>query len=156
MEQYNYAFDKHEHGMDLSDEWYSDDFVLIKSDGTEVNGKKDALVSLKEVYSPLISHFHDPFYLCCAEGKNGTWEMIGQAKLYAKLPGNPAAGEKPVKDPKGRSWDIVLPGAFKFVYAPGKGPEGFLLTRTELMTDSAPIVMTLLKRGVMSPADLGL
>ena len=156
MEQYTYAFDKHEHDQEFFDKWYSDDFVLIMADGTEYKGKKDALVKLKEVYGALIAHYHDPYYSSTVEGKNGTWEMIGQAKLYAKLPGNPAEGEKPVKDPKGRSWDIALPAAFKFVYAKGDGPEGLLMTRTELMSDSTPIVMTLLKRGVMSPADLGL
>ncbi len=78
--------------------------------------------------------------------------MIGQAHLYATLPGQPARGEPPkVKDQKGREFDVVIPAGFKFEYKKDSGSKHgpVKLQKIELMSDSLPIVMMLAKRGVI-------
>jgi hypothetical protein len=78
--------------------------------------------------------------------------MIGQAHVYATLPGKPADGEPPkVKDGKGKEWDVSVPGAFHFEYRKDDSSKhgGFKLQKTEIMSESLPIAMMLVKRGVI-------
>ena len=82
--------------------------------------------------------------------------MLGQATAYAVLPGKPAADEVKVKDNiHGLEWDIALPAAFKFRYVrDSRGPDGILMSRTELMSDSGVALKKLLKRGVLKVENL--
>jgi hypothetical protein len=66
------AFDK-SHSV-----WHSDDFSLLKTDGTEFKGGKEAWVSVAELFRPFTSHLHQPIYACCTETKYG-YEMLAQA-----------------------------------------------------------------------------
>lgn len=77
--------------------------------------------------------------------------MIGLAMVFANLPGEE---KREVKDKKGRDWEVKLPGAFKFYYR--KDGDGFKVKSTEIFSDSGPVVMALLKKGVMTPEQLGL
>ena len=50
----------------------------------------------------------------------------------------------------GLEWDTALPAAFKFRYVrDSRGPDGILMSRTELMTDSGVALKKLLERGVL-------
>jgi len=82
--------------------------------------------------------------------------LLGNAWLFANLPGQ-GEGSK-VKDVKGREWDIKVPAGFHFVYMKDSEAkhDGIKLATTSVTSDSGPIVVELLKRGVMKPADLGL
>jgi len=149
-----YTLDMESHTFDPK--WYTSDFSLHKADGRVFNGLEGALVGLRETYAPLPKHFHEPYYLSCIETQDG-WEMLGQARAYAILPGKPAIDEVKVKDNiHGLEWDIALPAAFKFRYVKDtNGPDGILMSRTELMSDSGPALKRLLKRGVLKWQDLG-
>lgn len=52
---------------------------------------------------------------------------------------------------------MKLPGGFHFVYKKDKsGKDGIKIATTSITSDSGPIVVELLRRGVLSPKDLGL
>lgn len=149
MEEYNHDFDT----QSWDSKWYSEDWTYVASDGNIYQGKEKALEAVKSFYSPLTTYFHEPFLVMCSETPDG-YEMIGQAKLYANLPGEPHVEEKKVKDGSGRDWDLAVPGAFYFQYAKHGG--GFVLKKTEMMGDSGVIAIKLVKRGVIGQKELGL
>lgn len=78
--------------------------------------------------------------------------MIGQAYLFANLPGQ-AAQDEPAKvnDKDNKQWDIVIPAGFRFEYKKDSSSKHgeVKLQKTEIMSDSAPILMRLAKRGVI-------
>jgi len=89
----------------------------------------------------------------CYELDDGSgWAMIGDAWLYFDLPGE-AKGEG-VTDVEGRKWQMRVPGGFHFVYKKEGG--GIRLATTAITSDSGPVVVELLRRGVMKTSDLGL
>jgi hypothetical protein len=102
------------------------------------------------MYQFFTSEFHEPYFLVTWDTKDG-WEMIGQALLYANLPGEPTAQEKKVKDLQGREWDVKIPGGFHFEYVKQAGAphDGIVLKRTEITSDSMPAVQILMARGVI-------
>jgi hypothetical protein len=154
MEEYTLNFDA---GND-SPEWYHPDWTLHKADGTIIRGRDVALQALRELYKPLIAHLHEPFFAVCTETQDG-WEMIGQARLYGKLGGQPAEGEEKFRDQQGNEWDICVPSAFVFQYVKDEKAEngmGILMKRSEIMTDSGVPMKVMLKRGLMKASDLGL
>jgi hypothetical protein len=108
---------------------------------------------MKATYGPLTAQHHRPYFITCTETEDG-YDMIGQASLYANLSGKPAAGERKVTDNDGKKWDLCIPGAFHFHCV--KHEETYLLKRTEMHADTGPLVLGLLKRGVLNPKDLGL
>ena len=140
--------------QDTSD-WLSPDFTLVKPDGTVFADHKQAFKESKAMYQFFTKEFHEPYFLVCWENDQG-WQMFGQAHMFANLPGNPSAGEQKVKDLQGREWDVKIPGAFNFVYAknPGAAHGGIEMTKAEIMSDSGPAVVNLLKRGVLKPEQL--
>lgn len=76
--------------------------------------------------------------------------MIGKANIYFNMVGAPTVGETKIKDPGGNEWDIMVPGMFHFQYVKDeKAKYGVLLKRTEIASDSAPVLMALVKRGVV-------
>lgn len=154
MEDYALDFDTHS----FSPKWYSKDWTLHMADGRMVSGRDEAIAAIRELYGPLTSHFHEPYFLVCHDVADG-WDMIGQAKLYGNLNGKPAAGEEKVKDRQGREWDMALPAAFHFHYVKDPGAEnggGISLKKTEIMSDSGVAMGIMLKRGLIKAQDLGL
>ena len=130
-------------------DWFTDDMVLTKGDGSVHKGEA-AWEASKEVYNAFAEYFHCPYYLVCTETDDG-WEMLGQAHIFGNLPGPRRDGEPPkVKDRRdGKEWDVCVPGAFRFRYVKGKGKHGMALSRTDLHGDTMPVGMTLIKRGVI-------
>lgn len=95
--------------------WHSDDFSLLKTDGTEIKGAKEAWANTAEIFAPFTSHLHQPFYLCCTETKYG-YEMLGQAWVFANFPGAASAGEKKHKDAHGKEWDMKVRWKWSPIY----------------------------------------
>jgi hypothetical protein len=154
METYTKEFDTH----GPSPKWYTADASLQKADGTEYHGREQSITAIKELYGPLTSHFHEPYFVMCSRTDDG-YEMLGQAKLFANLPGQPAAGESKVKDKSGKEWDIGVPAAFHFWYVNDEKAEnghGMAIKRTEIMSDGSAPMVVMLKRGLISAKDLGL
>lgn len=135
-------------------DWHSDDYSLLKSDGTEIKGGKDAWAGVGATYAPFTGHHHQPFFLSCIETEYG-YEMIGQAWVFVHFPGAASAGEQKHKDSEGKEWDMKVPGGFRFEYVKDSA-KGFKLQRTDIMSDSGPAVLRMLRRGLIKPADLGL
>ena len=149
LEDYRNDYDTH----NFDPKWYSPSYVYVAPDGTQHEGREPALVALKAMYGPLKAHFHEPFYLNCVETDYG-YELLGRATLWADLPGEPAAGEQKKKDKKGKEWDMGGPGCFHFQLE--KQGDGLRIRRTDINADTGPLVMGMLKRGVISTKDLGL
>ena len=85
--------------------------------------------------------------------------MLGQATLFANLPGAPAAGETKVKDASGKEWDMGVPSGFHFFYKKDDKADnglGMFIKRTEVMSDSGVPMGIMLKRGLIKASDLGL
>jgi len=83
--------------------------------------------------------------------------MLGNAWLYCNLPGSSdSQGTGGVTDGKGQKWQMRVPAGFHFVYKKQHGEQDFRLATTSITCDSGPVVVALLQRGVMKPADLGL
>ena len=138
--------------------WYTSDPSFQKADGSEYHGLEQTVSAFKELYGAFTSYHHEPYFLICSATDEG-YEMLGQAKLFANLPGKAAAGESKVKDPSGKEWDMAVPGAFHFWYVPDEKAEngqGMGIKRTEVMCDGSVPMGIMLKRGLISPKDLGL
>lgn len=150
MEEFTLNFNKRgDWGQDESD-WLSSDTTLVKPDGSSHTGNGLAFKQSKEMYQFFTSEFHEPYFLVTWETKDG-WEMIGQAHLFANLPGEATPQEAKVKDLQGREWDVKIPGGFRFEYVRQDGAphDGIVLRRTEIMSDSMPAVQLLMARGVI-------
>ena len=108
--------------------------------------------------SPFISYFHEPYFLMGSETDDG-YEMLGQATLFANLPGAPAPGESKVKDKSSKERDLSVPAVMHFWYVNDEKAEnglGMSIKRTEITSDSSVPMGVMLKRGLISPKDLGL
>lgn len=74
--------------------------------------------------------------------------------MYYNLPGE---GSSSVKDTKGVNWQGKVPGGFYFEYKKDdSGLDGLKITSTSITSDSGPVLLELLKRGVVKPSDIGL
>jgi hypothetical protein len=127
------------------------DHTLVKSTGENVSGGDASWSSFsKELYAPFAQHLHDPQFCVVWETENG-WGMIGIATLYWNLV---VSGEgSKVKDKNGKEWDGAGPAGFNFRYVKQNNGE-IKLSRTEIVADPTPAVVTMLKRGMMKPEDL--
>ena len=156
MERYTHRYDEGLAVMEGElDKWHDDNFTYVASNGTVSHGIKQAFEALKQVYGPLKAYHHEPYYLNCYAapgGAEGDYEMIGLAMVFLDTPGD-RMGEG-VKDRTGRTWEASLPGGFKFYYR--RVGDGFKLAKTEIFSDSGPVVSLLLKKGVVTAKDLGL
>lgn len=132
---------------------YAPDFTWVAPNGQAHEGREKALEAIKAQYVPLTAHWHEPFYQVCTETDYG-YEMIGSATMWANLPGEPAAGETKKYDKNGRAWDVAGPGGFRFHIV--KQGDTFQLKRMEVTADSGLLVMAMIRRGLLSPKDLGL
>ncbi|KIW11210.1 hypothetical protein PV08_10510 [Exophiala spinifera] len=156
MEEFTLNFNRRGGWEEARTDWHSDDFSLVKSDGTEVRGHEPAWEQVKAMYGFFTSELHEPYLLVCWETDDG-WEMLGQANFYANCVGGDekSSGErqqqqKKVKDLQGREWDVKIPSAFRFVYVKTDAAAhgGIELKRCEIMSDSMPAVQILMQRGV--------
>lgn len=86
---------------------HTDNYSLLKADGSEIKGGKAAWAAVGETYAPFTANNHIPFYVSCCETAYG-YEMIGQAWVYANFPGSPSAGETKHKDSAGQEWDMKV------------------------------------------------
>jgi hypothetical protein len=129
-------------------DWCTSDWTFTTADGSKHSGEA-AFNTWKQQYAPLVKYTHIPRMAVVWESKNG-YEMLGQADLFANLPGG--SGQGAVVDSNGAHWEIKVPSAYRFSYVKVDG--GFKISAIELHADSAPIVVELLKRGVMSPEQL--
>jgi len=85
-----------------SSEWQTAEFTLQISDGTVIHGREAAWhEGIAAIYGPSTAHLHSSNFLVCSESPDG-WQMIGQADMYASLPGE-GGGER-VRDGEGREW----------------------------------------------------
>lgn len=150
MEDYTLNFNKRGGWDQKRNDWHSEDFTLVKPDGSVHTGHENAFEQSKSMYGLFTSEFHEPYFLVCWETGTG-WEMLGQAYFYANCVGESAVGEKKVKDLQGREWDVKIPSAFLFKYLKKDGAAhgGIELGRCEIMSDSLPAVQILMQRGVI-------
>ncbi len=149
MERFRDDYDK----GTFDPKWYTPDFTYVAPDGKVNEGREKSIEALKTLYGPLPSWRHEAFYLNCYETEVGH-EMIGKATLWVQLPGEAAAGEEKRTDGDGKQWDLAGPGTFMFQYVPDG--DGFAIRRIAITADTSQIVLGLLKRGVISPKDLGI
>jgi len=152
MHEYTNEYDKGDFdAMWSSKKYLTSDFQYSKSDGTIYPRGQESWDAVKQSYSFFTSYYHEPYFLVCYEldDKSG-WAMIGDAWLYCNLPGDAKGTE--VKDQKGRNWQMRVPGGFHFIYKKQDG--GIRLATTAITSDSGPVVVALLQRGIMTPADL--
>jgi hypothetical protein len=131
--------------------FHTDDFTFTKSDGTVLPPGEASWKGWLEGYAAFSEHLHEPRYSCIYE-RDGGWEMIGIANIYANLV---APGEKTKKDASGRQWDIFVPGAFLFTCVKDPaGPKGFKVKSMTVFGDGVPVVGEMIKRGMVKPEDL--
>jgi len=131
--------------------FHTDDFTFTKTDGTTLPPGEASWKGWLEIYAPFTEHYHEARQVCVYE-RNGGWEMVGSANIYANLQ---VPGEKTKTDLTGRKWDITSPGTFVFncVKDPS-GPKGFKLKSTTLFGDGVPVLREMMKRGMVKPEDL--
>lgn len=77
--------------------------------------------------------------------------MLGFANAYFTLPGEAKDGEQGVTSKNGRKWDVCVPSAYRFFFREVEKAEvgGLLLTRSELYSDSMPLMKMLGERSLM-------
>jgi len=132
-------------------QYHTNDFICTKPDGTVLPPGEASWKGWLESYAPFTEHLHEARY-CCAYERNGGWEMVGFAQIYANLL---VPGEKTKTDLSGRQWDVVVPGAFLFTcVADPSGPKGFKVSSVTLFGDGTPVVGEMMKRGMVKPEDL--
>lgn len=151
---YTQLFDSREIYTKQANEWHTDDFKYQKATGEVVSGAEKAFEALKETYAPFEGTSHEPNWLCCWETDNG-WEMVGQAVMFANLKAPGGSGQVQT-DLSGKKWDVGVPSAFHFEYVkdPSGPAPGIKLKRSEVYGDSAPVVVEMLKRGMLKPEQL--
>jgi hypothetical protein len=153
FEKYALLFNSGQMFSKSSSEWHTENFSYHKSTGEIIEGGTKAFDALKETYAPFDGTNHEPNFLICWETKDG-WEMLGQALLYGNLKA-PGGSGKVHTDVTGQKWDVGVPSAFHFAYVKdSSGPEGIKLERTDIFSDSAPVLVEMLKRGMLKPEQL--
>lgn len=153
MEDYTHRFDDGAYAKLSSAEMgHAPGFVYQKSTGEVIEGADDAWKALAQTYAPFQSHVHDPIWLLCWETEKG-WDMFGVAQVWYTLPAPPSATEKKMKGYGDKEWDGMAPGAFHFSY--WKTGSGIELGRTEIFNDASPVIVQMIKRGMLKPEELG-
>jgi limonene-1,2-epoxide hydrolase len=145
------AWDSGEAKKGAYTDWMTEDVVYRQSDGSTVSGEA-AFKAMLEKYAPLSGHEHEPKMAVVWETADG-WEVLGEATLFADLP--VPGGEKKHTNVAGRKWDIAVPGVFRFVFVKDSGNKhGYRAKRQEVSADSAPIMIEMIKRGMVKPEQL--
>jgi len=153
LEDYAAEFDKSDWSIE-HEAWTTADWELQKADGTTFHGAKESYDAVKELYGPLTAFLHEASFLIAWDTKEG-WDVVGFANLFMNLPGE-SQGQKVKDEAQGKSWDLMVPTAFRFTYVKDSRSkhDGILLKKTVIYADSGPVVMGLLKRGVLKPEQL--
>ncbi|KAF2101303.1 hypothetical protein NA57DRAFT_72744 [Rhizodiscina lignyota] len=154
FEDYTMLFNSKEMFDKKYSEWHTDDYKYQKSTGEVIKGGAEAFEAVKQTYAPFKGTNHEPNWLCCWETEQG-WEMVGQAVMFGNLQAPGGSGQVHA-DMKGDKWDVAIPSAFHFEYVkdPSGPSPGIKLKRTEVFGDSAPVVVEMLKRGMLKPEQL--
>lgn len=149
-------FDAHKWSTPSTD-LYTSDLTLLKPDGSTVSGGEKSWAAVAELFAAYTTQWTEPYYMVVTDTDYG-WEMIGNAKIYGNLPGEAAQGESKARDASGKEWDHAMSGGFRFQYVKGAGGphDGILLKMVQITADSGPVLMKMLGRGLVKPADLGL
>ncbi|KAK5105577.1 hypothetical protein LTS08_001854 [Lithohypha guttulata] len=153
MRTYTEMYDKRD--LDnLYENYIASDFTYSKSTGQIFPSGKESWDAVTGDYRLFTVYRHEPYMLTCWETDDGSgWEMLGNAWLFANLPGDGSAA-KVYKDLTGKEWEIRIPAGFFFKYRKEGGE--IKVASIAITSDSGPVVVELLKRGVMKPSDLGL
>lgn len=94
-----------------------------------------------------------PYFLAVWESEDGNgWELSGNAYLQANVVGEP--DKEPAFSNGGKSWEVKIPSGFYFKYV--KDGDKIKMQSMAITGDSGPVVLKLLARGVLTPAQLGL
>jgi hypothetical protein len=152
MEKLTNGFDDGSAKEDPWQQWVTDDFEYRKPTGETWKGE-EAWEANKKDYATFTKHLHEPSFAVVWETANG-WEMFGQATMYADLPG--PAGDKTATDAKGNKWDVGVLAAFHFEYVkdPSAKHDGIKLRKQWAFADSLPVVVSMLKRGLITPEQM--
>jgi hypothetical protein len=149
MEKCTAAWDSGEAKKGPYTDWFTEDFTYRKPSG-ETYERQEAWEKLLEAYVPAAAHKHEPAFCVVWDWAQG-WHMIGQANVYFNLPvpGN----EKKFTDLSGEKWDVCAPGMFHFQYkrVPGASNGGIRICAEEVSVDTAPLIVAMLKRGMIKP-----
>jgi hypothetical protein len=142
----------------LNPKWYAADTSYHKADGAEHFGLTEVMAATEQDYGLFTSHYHEPHSIMCIETDDG-YKMLGQAKLFGNLPGDPAKGEKRVEDRLGREWDVCIQGGWFNYYVRDESADsqlGMVIKKSEAMADGSIPMKAMLKRGLISVKDLEL
>lgn len=132
-------------------QYHTDDFVFTKADGTVLLPGEASWKGYLEGVAHFTEHLHQARY-CCLYERNGGWEMMGIAQIYANLA---VPGDRTKTDMSGRQWDVCIPGAFLFTcVSDPSGPKGFKVKSLTVYGDGTPVVGEMIKRGMIKPEDL--
>lgn len=133
----------------------SSDFKYVKSTGEVFAPGKESWEGVKNTYALFTKWRHEPYFFTSYDlDDESGWALTGNAWVYYNLPGEGGAS---IKDNQGNTWQGRVPGGFYFEYKKDKsGKDGIKITSTSITSDSGPIVVQALQRGILSPKDIGL
>lgn len=128
--------------------WHTSDFTFVNPDGVPHSGVDKAFEVVRETFGPFKAHLHSAKNGCMVpldgEGKQGEkrWLLLAYADAYFDFAGDAKGVGKKVKSPDGKEWDYKAPSAYKFFFVEGteEGNGGIALSRTEVFTDTHPLM----------------
>jgi hypothetical protein len=151
LQQLTFAWDSGKAKTEPYTEWSTEDVKYRKSNGETSTGQA-AFDAMLEMYAPLAAHEHEPKHVVVWETTDG-WVVFGEATLFADLP--VPGGEKKYSNVSGRKWDLAVPGVFRFTFVKDEGSKhGYKTKGQEVSADSAPIMIEMIKRGMVKPEQL--
>ena len=117
----------------------TEDFSVLKPDGSLRKGREDAAKAIQEIYGPFASHNHRPNFLVTWETKDG-YAMSGEADVFFNLHGVPAGNES---DGEGGKWHGHISAAFRFDYV--REESDIKLKATRIFSDASPALKLMLQ-----------
>jgi hypothetical protein len=132
-------------------EWMTEDSLMQKPNGERFRGQQAWDAGL-EMFAVFAAHKHEPSFFAVWETANG-WEVLAKGTMFVDLI---VPGEKKFKDLEGREWDAASPGMFNFEFVRVEGAlhDGIKCSRMESYSDSAAIMVEMVKRGMVKPEQL--
>jgi len=154
LEKFTKAFDSRESWSGPYSDWHTDDYTFIKPNGEVTTGGDPAFKASQELYSAFTSSLHEPKWACAWETPN-IWYVVGEATVYGDFP-DTGTERKRFLDRTGRTWDIRLHGMFQFEFVKEKDTihDGMKLKRLQVYCDTNPLVMEMLKKGMIKADDI--